>query len=60
LYKGVTESTNYSNRWVSRITINGVLEYLGTFSSQEDAARAYDKRAREFYGHFALVNLPDE
>lgn len=34
-------------------------EYLGRFKTAEEAARAYDKRAKELYGEFAFQNLPD-
>lgn len=33
--------------------------YLGTFHSPEDAARAYDNKAREIYGEFANLNFKD-
>lgn len=34
--------------------------YLGNYHTPEDAARAYDAKAREIYGEFACVNFPRE
>jgi len=33
-------------------------EYLGRYETEEQAARAYDKRAKELYGEYALLNFP--
>jgi hypothetical protein len=33
--------------------------YLGSFPSEEQAARAYDEKAREVYGEHAALNFPE-
>lgn len=55
-YKGVRPS---KNSWSSRITYNCKEYHLGTFSTEEEAARAYDAKARELFGEFARLNFKD-
>ena len=56
-YKGVTWR-KYRNKYRARIKFYGKNLLLGYFSSPEDAARAYDAKARELFGEFARLNFP--
>lgn len=55
-YKGVYR---HRTRWEAGIRLAGEHHYLGTFATEEEAARAYDEAARRFYGEFALLNFPE-
>jgi hypothetical protein len=44
------------NTWRAYISVAGRLKDLGRFTSEEDAARAYDVAAREHFGEFACTN----
>jgi hypothetical protein len=46
-------------RWAASIWINGEKKSLGYHDAAEDAARAYDRAARELFGEFASLNFPD-
>ena len=56
-HRGVTKRSN--GNFEARITKNYKWYCLGTFSIEEDAARAYDKKAVELFGDKAVLNFPE-
>ena len=52
-YKGVC---NRDGRWTAQIQVAGIKQYLGSFDSEEDAARAYNYAALRLSGKFARIN----
>lgn len=56
-FKGVTRG-RHGRGWVAQIRFNGQNIRLGTHSTREEAARAYDAAARELHGEFARLNFP--
>jgi len=58
-YKGVSWETK-QNKWRPSIKFNNQNIHLGSFTSEEDAARAYDKVAKELFGEFCCLNFPED
>jgi hypothetical protein len=55
-YKGVSFD-HINNKYMARITIHGRTVHLGRFVYAIDAACAYDRAAREYFGEFAVTNF---
>ena len=56
-YKGVCKRKDRRG-WDAYIQVNYEQIHLGTFDSEEEAAKAYDAKAVEFYGEYARINFP--
>jgi hypothetical protein len=57
-YKGVTLHPQVP-KWMAALTNGPKRIHLGLFDDEKDAALAYDKAAREYYGIYARLNFPD-
>lgn len=55
-FKGVSWH-KLKNKWVATCAINSKNKFLGYFSNEIDAAKAYDKTAKELHGEFAKTNF---
>lgn len=57
-YKGVS-FVESGKKYLALVTKNGVKYFCGRFLTAEDAARAYDRKAKELFGEFARLNFPE-
>lgn len=55
-YKGVSWHRRVK-KWMAGITVNGKGIYLGYFSEEEEAAKAYNNAATRYFGEFARINV---
>ena len=55
-YRGVTRA---GRKFQVQVRSHGALHYLGVFPTAEEAAHAYDQKARELHGEWAILNFPD-
>ena len=58
-YKGVClRCDRIQNPWRASVGYNNQRINVGVFASEIEAAMAYDAKARELFGEFALTNFP--
>lgn len=60
LFKGVARVRGASTWQATVLTVGGGYRYLGTYRTEEGAARAYDIAAVQEYGEFAKLNFPPD
>lgn len=58
-YKGVLWDKSHGC-WKAKIIVDGKRIMLGSFDTQESAARRYDQAAKAHFGEFARLNFPGE
>lgn len=51
--KGVTWRDRYMNPWQAKIRVNGTRLHLGSFATEEEAAKAYQEACIKHHGEFA-------
>lgn len=54
-YKGVS-LIRKTGKWTATIKFNYKTYHLGNYDDEKDAARAYDEKAKKFFGEFAYLN----
>lgn len=58
-FKGVSKPRN-NPKFLASITVDGRSQYLGSFATAEEAARAYDASALQKWGVYAHLNFPTD
>lgn len=58
-YRGVYKDLR-KDRWRAGIAYKGRRYWLGYFQSETEAAKAYDAKAKELFGKFAVPNFPNK
>ncbi len=59
IYKGVYHDKR-RDTWSAKICCGRKSTHIAVFATEIEAARAYDRKARELFGEFARLNFPQE
>ena len=59
IFKGVNWNKK-ARKWGAAIVFRGKAMRLGFYTDEAEAARAYDRKARELFGVYAYLNFPDQ
>jgi hypothetical protein len=57
-FKGVTFHKK-NRKWIARLGNNGGV-YIGSFTNETDAGKAYDEKAKELYNKFSNLNFKEK
>lgn len=57
IYKGVFWAKD-REKWRAQIKFKYIRRHIGTYDNEIDAAKAYDIKAKELFGEFAILNFP--
>jgi hypothetical protein len=57
-YKGVSWN-KHKKKWSVQIRYDGKSKFIGFFDNEIEAAKAYDRVAKEYHKEFAVLNFPE-
>lgn len=57
-YKGVYKRNKTAATWTVKLTVDAKRIYIGSFATEDEAGKAYDKAATHYFGEFAYLNFP--
>lgn len=56
IYRGVSYKNKGIKRWAAEVRKNNIIYGLGMFYTEEEAAMAYNEKAKEIFGDMAILN----
>jgi len=58
-YNGIRWDKN-RRKWQVRLAVDGIRESFGYYADEVEAAKAYDRVAKQHRGQFAVLNFPEQ